>query len=71
MRHEHRLREVERTVLNEVVFRGLPPVRQFKSLSATTNLIAAQQLAYNHGFTLLAGFSRPGAAVAIHDWPTP
>jgi hypothetical protein len=57
--------------LNDLAPAGLPPVRQFKSLSTTTNLIAAQQLAYNHGFTLLAGFRRPGAAVAIHDWPTP
>jgi hypothetical protein len=71
MRHGHRLLKVGRAALNEVVFRGLPPVRQFKSLSATTNLIAAQQLAYNQGFTLLPGLSRPGAADAIHDWPTP
>ena len=71
MRHEHRLREVGRTILNKVVFRRLPPVRQFKSLSTSSNLIAAQQLAYNHGFTLLAGLRRPGAADAIHDWLTP
>ncbi len=71
MRREHRLWKVGRTVLNDVARNGLPPVRQFKSLSATTNLIAAQQLAYNQGFTLLPGLSRPGAADAIHDWPTP
>jgi hypothetical protein len=71
MRHGHRLLEVGRAVLNDLAPAWLPPVRQFKSLSTTTNLIAAQQLAYNHGFTLLAGFRRPGAADAIHDWLTP
>ena len=71
MRDEHRLQEVGRTVLNDLARNGLPPVRQFKSLSATTNLIAAQQLAYNHGFTRLAGLRRPDAADASHDWYTP
>jgi len=71
MRHGHRLLEVGRAVLNDLAPAGLPPVRQFKSPSAAENLIAAQQLAYNHGFTLLAGFRRPGAADAIHDWLTP
>jgi hypothetical protein len=55
MRHGHRLLKVGRAVLNDLALAGLPPVRQFKSLSATTNLIAAQQLAYNQGFTALAG----------------
>jgi hypothetical protein len=55
MRHGHRLLEVGRAVLNDLAPDGLPPVRQFKSINAATNLIAAQQLAYNQGFTALAG----------------
>jgi hypothetical protein len=70
MRREHRLRDFGRAASNGGRCAGLPSLRQLRSARTATNLIAAQQLAYNQGFTLSPGPQRPAPLTQFRIGPS-